>query len=375
MIYWLYTLLQEDYESLVRLFRYVSSRGMGAAVLSFFLTVILGQYVIRKLLSLKIGQPIRTADEVHKLYELHGKKQGTPTMGGLLILSTVLVSTLVWARLDNPYIWLCMLVTLVLGTLGFVDDFKKVTQANSDGISARAKLIVQLVLAVIVTFVLVNIEPSGHEGKMTTLYIPFTNVETTPLKFQLGWFAVILISAVIIGCSNAVNLTDGLDGLAIGCTITTSAAFAIFSYLAGHREFANYLFIPHHPWSSEVFVFCLAIVGAGLGFLWFNSFPASVFMGDTGSLAIGGMLGMAAIGCRQEILLVIVGGVFVMEAMSVMLQVGSYKLRGGKRIFRMAPIHHHFELIGWTENKIIVRFWILSLIFAGIGLASLKLRV
>ncbi len=374
MIYWLYTLLEEDYESLVRILRYVSSRSLAAAVVAFLMSLVLGKWVIRKLLALKMGQPIRGAEEVHKLNELHGKKQGTPTMGGVLILGSVVFSTLMFARLDNPFIWLCLVVTIVLGTLGFVDDYKKVKEKSSEGISARLKMSVQALLALGVTAFLILWEHPDHPNVMTTLFLPLFNVENTIAQFQLGWLAIILFGGVIVGCSNAVNLTDGLDGLAIGCTIVVAATYAIFNYVAGRSDWASdYLFIPHHPWSTEVTVFCMAIVGAGMGFLWFNCFPARVFMGDTGSLAIGGMLGTAAICCKQEITLIIVGGVFVMEAMSVILQVGSFKLRR-KRIFKMAPIHHHFELKGWPETKVIVRFWILALLFAGLGLATLKLR-
>lgn len=373
MIYWLYELFEDDWESYVRVFRYVSSRGFGAGVLSFLLSILLGNYVIRKLLALKIGQPIRSAKEVQQLHELHGKKEGTPTMGGILILTTVVISTLLWARLDNPFIWLCLFVTVYLGTLGFIDDYRKVRSNNADGIPARTKLVAQLVLAVLVTAYLIYFQHPEHEGKMTRLYLPFVSVKSDYFQIQLGWFALILVCAVIIGCSNAVNLTDGLDGLAIGCTVTTAVAYAVLNYVAGRPDMASYLLIPHHPWANEVSVFCFALVGAGMGFLWFNCYPAKVFMGDTGSLAIGGMLGTVAICCKQELLLMIVGGVFVMEAMSVILQVGSYKLTR-KRIFRMSPIHHHFELKGWPETKVIVRFWILSLVFAGVGLATLKFR-
>lgn len=374
MIYWLYTLLEQDYEPLVRVLRYVSSRGLGAALFAFLLSLVLGNWVIRKLLALKIGQPIRSAEEVHKLHALHGKKQGTPTMGGVLILGSVVGSTLLFARLDNPFIWLCLTVTIVLGGLGFLDDYFKVRLKNSKGISAGLKIGVQALLALGVTTFLVLYEHPERGGFMTTLFFPLINVDSPLSGVQLGWFAAILFAAVIVGCSNAVNLTDGLDGLAIGCTIITAATYAIFNYVAGRADWAaDYLFIPHHPWSTEVSVFCMAIVGAGMGFLWFNSYPAGVFMGDTGSLAIGGMLGTVAICCKQELTLIIVGGVFVMEAMSVILQVGSFKMRR-KRIFKMAPIHHHFELKGWPETKVIVRFWIMALLFAGLGLATLKLR-
>ncbi|MDA7525822.1 phospho-N-acetylmuramoyl-pentapeptide-transferase [Verrucomicrobiales bacterium] len=374
MIYWLYELLKEDHEALVRVLRYVSSRSLAAALFAFLISLVMGPWVVRKLLSLKMGQPIRTAEDMRELAEIHGRKQGTPTMGGVMILAAVVTSTLLFARLTNPFIWLCLIVTIVLGSLGFLDDYKKVTMKSSDGVSARFKMSVQALLAVGVTAFLIFYQHPEHEGIMTTLFLPLLNVDNPFSNVQLGWFAVILFGGVIVGCSNAVNLTDGLDGLAIGCTIVTAATYAIFNYIAGRADWASdYLFIPHHPWSTEVTVFCMAIVGAGMGFLWFNSYPASVFMGDTGSLAIGGMLGTVAICCKQEITLVIVGGVFVMEALSVMLQVGSFKLRR-KRIFKMAPIHHHFELKGWSETKIIIRFWILALLCAGLGLASLKLR-
>ncbi|NCF92354.1 MAG: phospho-N-acetylmuramoyl-pentapeptide-transferase [Verrucomicrobiaceae bacterium] len=374
MIYWLYELLKEDHEALVRVLRYVSSRSLAAALFAFLISLVMGPWVVRKLLSLKMGQPIRTAEDMRELAEIHGRKQGTPTMGGVMILAAVVTSTLLFARLTNPFIWLCLIVTIVLGSLGFLDDYKKVTMKSSDGVSARFKMSVQAFLAVGVTAFLIFYQHPEHEGIMTTLFLPLLNVDNPFSNVQLGWFAVILFGGVIVGCSNAVNLTDGLDGLAIGCTIVTAATYAIFNYIAGRADWASdYLFIPHHPWSTEVTVFCMAIVGAGMGFLWFNSYPASVFMGDTGSLAIGGMLGTVAICCKQEITLVIVGGVFVMEARSVMLQVGSFKLRR-KRIFKMAPIHHHFELKGWSETKIIIRFWILALLCAGLGLASLKLR-
>ncbi|HUF63585.1 MAG TPA: phospho-N-acetylmuramoyl-pentapeptide-transferase [Verrucomicrobiales bacterium] len=375
MIYWIYQLLEEQYESLVRVFSYVSSRAFGAALTAFLLTVVSGNFVIRKLFLLKIGQPIREAVEVHQLHELHGKKEGTPTMGGLLILGAVIVSTLLWARWDNGFVWLCLGVTLYLGILGFVDDFTKVRARKSAGISAWMKIGAQAILAVGVTsyLMLVRHPDAVEEGMMSRLYLPFVSVEVSHLHMQLGLLVVFLFAGVIVGCSNAVNLTDGLDGLAIGCTITTAATFALLNYVAGRPDYSSYLFIPHHPWANEITIFCLAIAGAGLGFLWFNCYPARVFMGDTGSLAIGGMLGAAAICCKQELLLIIVGGVFVIEAVSVILQVGSFKLTG-RRIFRMSPIHHHFELKGWPETRVIVRFWILSMICAGIGLASLKLR-
>lgn len=374
MIYWLYELLEEDYESLVRILRYVSSRGLASGLAAFVLSLLLGPWVIRKLLALKIGQPIRSAEEVNKLHELHGRKEGTPTMGGVMILGSVVISTLLFARLTNPLIWLCLFVTVYLGIIGFIDDYQKVKYKNSKGISPRVKLASQGVLALLVTMFLMFVQHPDHEGVMTTLYFPFFNVESSFSHFQMGWAAVVFYGVYLVGFSNAVNLTDGLDGLAIGCTIVAAATFAFFNYVTGRSDWASdYLFIPHHPWSTEVTVFCMALAGAGMGFLWFNCYPARVFMGDTGSLAVGGMLGMAAICCKQELTLVLVGGVFVMEAVSVVLQVGSYKARR-KRIFKMAPIHHHFELKGWPETRVIVRFWLLALLFAGLGLASLKLR-
>ena len=318
MIYWLYELLKEDHESLVRVLRYVSSRSLAAGLFAFLISLVMGPWVVRKLLSLKMGQPIRTAEDMRELAEIHGRKQGTPTMGGVMILAAVVTSTLLFARLTNPFIWLCLIVTIVLGGLGFLDDYKKVTMKSSDGVSARFKMSVQALLAIGVTAFLIFYQHPEHEGIMTTLFLPLLNVDNPFSNVQLGWLAVLLFGGVIVGCSNAVNLTDGLDGLAIGCTIITAATYAIFNYIAGRADWASdYLFIPHHPWSTEVTVFCMAIVGAGMGFLWFNSYPASVFMGDTGSLAIGGMLGTVAICCKQEITLVIVGGVFVMEALSV----------------------------------------------------------
>lgn len=374
MIYWLYELLEKDFPAYVRILRYVSFRALGAGVVAFLLSMIFGQWVIRKLLSLKLGQPIRTADEVHKLFELHGKKQGTPTMGGVLILGSVIVSTLLFARWSNPFIWLCLIVTLVLGGLGFWDDYQKVKYKNSKGVSAKKKLAFQGILAAFVTAYLIYFQHPDHPRTMSTLYVPFFSVNTSWAHFDFGWFIVIFYGLFITGFSNAVNLTDGLDGLAIGCAIIAGGTYAIFCYVSGRPDFARYLILPHHPWANEVAIFCFSLVGAGMGFLWYNCFPARVFMGDTGSLAIGGMLSIAAICCRQELALLIVGGVFVMEAASVMLQVGSFKLRGGKRIFKMAPIHHHFELLGWPETKVIVRFWLLALLCAGIGLATLKLR-
>jgi phospho-N-acetylmuramoyl-pentapeptide-transferase len=349
-------------------FLYVTFRAIAAAVTAFLLTLIFGNFIIRILIALKLGQPIRGAAEVHRLAELHGGKQGTPTMGGVLVIGSVFVSSLLWARLDNRFVWLVLFCMVYLGALGFADDYLKVTKKKSDGISGRIKLVFQIALALIVTAVFLS--SPLLEIQARSLYVPFVKA---PVITNMGWFTFVFFLLVIVGSSNAVNLTDGLDGLAIGCTITVAFAYALLSYAAGNFRIAEYLQVPFYPFAGELTVVCSALIGAGLGFLWFNCFPAKVFMGDTGSLSIGGMIGVVAICCKQELLLVVVGGVFVIEAVSVILQVMSFKLTG-KRIFVMSPLHHHFELTGWKENTVIVRFWILSIIFALLGLATLKLR-
>ena len=349
-------------------FLYVTFRAIAAAVTAFLLTLIFGNFIIRRLIALKLGQPIRGAAEVHRLAELHGGKQGTPTMGGVLVIGSVFVSSLIWARLDNRFVWLVLFCMVYLGALGFADDYLKVTKKKSDGISGRIKLVFQIALALIVTAVFLT--SPLLEVQARSLYVPFVKA---PVISNMGWFTFVFFLLVIVGSSNAVNLTDGLDGLAIGCTITVAFAYALLSYAAGNFRIAEYLQVPFYPFAGELTVVCSALIGAGLGFLWFNCFPAKVFMGDTGSLSIGGMIGVVAICCKQELLLVVVGGVFVIEAVSVILQVMSFKLTG-KRIFVMSPLHHHFELTGWKENTVIVRFWILSIIFALLGLATLKLR-
>jgi phospho-N-acetylmuramoyl-pentapeptide-transferase len=349
-------------------FLYVTFRAIAAAVTAFLLTLIFGNFIIRILIALKLGQPIRGAAEVHRLAELHGGKQGTPTMGGVLVIGSVFVSSLLWARLDNRFVWLVLFCMVYLGALGFADDYLKVTKKKSDGISGRIKLVFQIALALVVTAVFLS--SPLLEVQARSLYVPFVKA---PVITNMGWFTFIFFLLVIVGSSNAVNLTDGLDGLAIGCTITVAFAYALLTYAAGNFRIAEYLQVPFYPFAGELTVVCSALIGAGLGFLWFNCFPAKVFMGDTGSLSIGGMIGVVAICCKQELLLVVVGGVFVIEAVSVILQVMSFKLTG-KRIFVMSPLHHHFELTGWKENTVIVRFWILSIIFALLGLATLKLR-
>ncbi|HBL21996.1 MAG TPA: phospho-N-acetylmuramoyl-pentapeptide-transferase, partial [Alteromonas mediterranea] len=296
----------------------------------------------------------------------HLSKSGTPTMGGLLILAAIVVSGLLWADLTNRYVLVTLTVVVAYGIIGFVDDYRKVIRKDSKGLIARWKYFWQSVVALGVAFYLYS---SATMSAETSLLVPFFK-EVFP---QLGIFFIIITYFAIVGTSNAVNLTDGLDGLAIVPTILVAGAFAIFAYVTGNANFAEYLNIPHIPLTSELVIVCTAMVGAGLGFLWFNTYPAQVFMGDVGSLALGGTLGVLAVLVRQELVLIIMGGVFVMETLSVILQVGSYKLRG-QRIFRMAPIHHHYELKGWPEPRVIVRFWIISIILVLVGLATLKLR-
>jgi len=370
MFYYLHLLKDKaDYLEVLNVFQYQTFRAAGAALTAFLVSVLLGNRVILKLTSLKVGQPIRTKEEVHRLAELHGIKTGTPTMGGILIVGAVLLAAVLWARLTNPFIQTLLFVTVGMGLLGFIDDYRKVTKKNSKGVSSRFKLVVQVAVAVAAVgylYLLPETSPYIRE-----LWFPSIKY---PVFRDMGVLTLLLLPVVIVGASNAVNLTDGLDGLASGCTVTTGLAYGALTYVAGHRVLAqDYLFVPYHPSAGEVSIFCAALVGAALGFLWFNCHPARVFMGDTGSLSIGGMLGMIAICCKQELLLAVIGFVFVMEAGSVMLQVASFKLTG-KRIFKMSPIHHHFELIGWEESKVINRFWIISIIAAMVGMMTLKVR-
>jgi phospho-N-acetylmuramoyl-pentapeptide-transferase len=376
MMYYLYKLSEggPDWMHGFNVLQYISFRAVAAAVTAFLLCILLGDWVIRKLISLKVGQPIRTAEEVHKLFELHGKKAGTPTMGGVLIHGAVICSTLIWARTDNSAVWLLVFTIVACGLLGFWDDWLKVSKKNSGGISERTKLLGQFgVAAVVACFFLTN---PATEVQARALYVPFYKA---PVIENLGWWSVVFFALVIVGTSNAVNLTDGLDGLAAGCTATSALAYSVIAYAAGNIKIAQYLQIPYYPFAGELSIVCLALAGASIGFLWFNAHPARVFMGDTGSLAIGGLLGVVAICCKQELLLVLVGGVFVIEATSVLIQRIVFKLTKrfygeGRRVFRMSPIHHHFELQGWPENVVIVRFWIMSILFALLGLATLKLR-
>jgi phospho-N-acetylmuramoyl-pentapeptide-transferase len=375
--------------SFLNLFQYVTFRAATAGLLAFAISILIGPRIIRKLISLKVGQPIRTAEEVHKLAELHGGKIGTPTMGGVLILASVLISTFVCARVFNPFVAVCACTMCACGLLGFVDDYAKVKKKNSAGVSSRTKLFWQLVIALIAAcFIYFKPEISGFGAsadqvaknaagfRLGDMQIGIGDICFPLIKvpiISLGILVIPFFVLIIIGCSNAVNLTDGLDGLAAGCTISVALSYSLLAYLAGHFFMAtDYLVIPHNRYIGELAVFLMALAGAAFGFLWFNCHPAKVFMGDTGSLAIGGALGTAAICVKQELLLVIIGGVFVAEALSVMLQVGSFKLRK-KRIFKMAPIHHHFELLGWHESQVIIRFWILSIMLALFGLALLKI--
>ena len=370
MMYLLYHLSQGPHpvSTGFNVFQYVSFRAVCAGITAFLLCLVSGSWVIRKLTSLKFGQPIRTAEEVHRLYELHGSKKGTPTMGGVLLMGSVVITTLIWARPDNSFIWLCLFTIVFTAGLGFADDYLKVTKKKSAGVPGRVKMICQFFLAAVVTvFFLTN---PALEIQAKELYIPFFK---EPLIGNLGWLTILFFALVVVGASNAVNLTDGLDGLATGCTVTVATTYAILAYAAGNVVVASYLELPYYPQSSELTVLCTALAGAGLGFLWFNCHPARVFMGDTGSLSIGSTLGVVAICCKQELLLAVVGGIFVIEAVSVIVQVFSFKTRG-KRVLLMAPLHHHFELKGWKENTVIVRFWIMSLMFALLGLATLKLR-
>jgi phospho-N-acetylmuramoyl-pentapeptide-transferase len=376
MMYWLYE-HREFFSSeggllykVLNIFKYHTFRAGGAALTAFILSLLLGGRLIRMLLALKLGQPIRTADEVHKLAELHREKAGTPTMGGILILGTVVISTLLWAKWDNPMVWIILFTTLGLGLLGFYDDFLKISKRNSKGVSARLKLVWQGGVALVAAVLFAYFLPGDAAATMRELHVPFYK---DPVISDMGVATVALFALIIVGASNAVNLTDGLDGLATGCALTTTLAYAVFGYICASARYATYLDVPHVALAAETPIIAMALAGACLGFLWFNAHPARMFMGDTGSLAIGGCVAALAIACKQELTLAIVGGVFVMEALSVMIQVGSFRLRG-RRVFRMAPIHHHFELGGWHENQVIVRFWILSIAFALLGLASLKIR-
>lgn len=349
--------------SFFNLFKYITFRASMAALTAFLISIIFGPAIIRKLKELKIGEKIRKDDSA-KLYELHSKKEDTPTMGGLLILLAIVSSTLLWADITNRYILLALFATLWLGATGFIDDYLKQVKKQSKGLTATAKFTSQIILGLIMgTILFVSPDIS------TRIDVPFIK----DVSLELGVFYILFIILILTGTSNAVNLTDGLDGLAIGAVIMVSIAFCVLSYVTGHLKFSEYLFIPYVNGAGELTVFCAAILGAGLGFLWFNCYPASIFMGDVGSLALGGALGTVAILIKKELLLVIVGGIFVIEALSVILQVASFRFRK-KRIFKIAPLHHHFQFEGWPESKVIVRFWIAAGILTLLTLITLKIR-
>lgn len=377
MLYWLLYQVLQSHFSPFRIFRYLTFRTAFASLTALFMGLIVGPAVIRQLREFQISQYIREEGP-----KAHAKKAGTPTMGGVLIVIAIVIPTILWADLSNKYVWLAVFATMAFGAVGFADDYLKVINRRNLGLTARSKLLLQVLIAVLVAMVLVALEAHGEYS--TRLMVPFFKHQQPDLVVRpmllnpyVWMFAfvpfIVFVVVVLVGSTNAVNLTDGLDGLAIGCTVIAAGALTVLTYVSGHAVFAGYLELQRMPQVAELSVFCGAMVGASIGFLWYNAHPAEVFMGDVGSLALGGAIGTVAVIIKQELLLPFIGGIFVIEALSVILQVGSYKLRG-KRIFKMAPLHHHFELIGWSESKIITRFWIASLIFALFALTTLKLR-
>ncbi len=361
MFYHLLYPLHVDY-SVFNVFRYITFRTAMGAMTALLVALVLGPTLIRLLRNFQIGQEIREEGP-----ESHRSKKGTPTMGGLLIIIAVVLPTLLWADLTNPFVWLAVGATLAFGAIGFADDYIKVARKRNLGLSARAKFLAQVAVAVALGGALLAM--AGQDAYATTISFPFFK-NFVP---DLGWAFPVLVVLVLAGAANAVNLTDGLDGLAIGSVLIASGTFTVLTYTAGNAIAAEYLGIPNVKGVGELTIFCGSMVGASLGFLWFNSHPAEVFMGDVGSMAMGGALGTVALLIKQEILLILVGGLFVLEALSVILQVGSFKLRG-RRIFKMSPLHHHFELIGWSESKVVIRFWILAILCSLLALATLKLR-
>lgn len=360
MLVWLSELLKEYYRAF-GVVQYITLRAVLAALTALIIALLVGPPMIRKLAQYKVGQVVRSDGP-----KSHFSKAGTPTMGGALILIAITLSTLLWSDLKNFYVWTVLGVTLSFGAIGWVDDYQKLVRKNPKGLSARYKYFWQSVIGVLVAVMLYL---HATTPVQTGLLVPFLKNVMIPL----GVFYIVLTYFVIVGTSNAVNLTDGLDGLAIMPIVLVGGALGIFAYVTGHIKFAEYLSMPYIPGVEEIAIFCGALVGAGLGFLWFNAYPAQVFMGDVGSLGLGAALGVIAVLVRQELVLFIMGGIFVVETLSVVLQVASFKLTG-KRIFRMAPIHHHFELKGWPEPKVIVRFWIITVVLVLSGLATLKLR-
>lgn len=377
MLYWLLYLKLFHYFPPFRIFRYLTFRTAFASLTALFTALIIGPLVINRLRDFQIGQFIREEGP-----KAHQKKAGTPTMGGLLIAISVLIPTLLWADLTNRFVWLAVFATASFAAIGFTDDYIKVVHRRNLGLTGKAKLGLQIATSVLIAVALIAMQTRGLYS--TKLLVPFLKqyrpdlvVERLLYRPELWPLAflpfIVFVVLVIVGSSNAVNLTDGLDGLAIGCTVIAAGALTVLTYVSGHATFASYLDLEHMPQVGEVTIFCGAMVGAAIGFLWYNAHPAEVFMGDVGSLSLGGAIGAVAVMIKQELLLPFIGGIFVIEAISVILQVTSYKFRK-RRIFKMAPLHHHFELLGWSESKIIVRFWIASLVFALFALTTLKLR-
>ncbi len=377
MLYYLFVYLLRPHFSPLNVFRYITVRTAMASTSALLLSLLMGPWVIERLRDLQVKQYIREEGP-----KAHQKKAGTPTMGGVLIVAAIIIPTLLWADLRNAYVLLAMGATLAFGTIGFVDDYNKVVRRRNLGLTPRAKFSLQVMTCVLVGIALVSLQTQGAYS--TQLSVPFfkrlhPNLVISSLFdhtyiWPLAYVPFVLfLVLVIVGCSNAVNLTDGLDGLAIGCVLVSSTALTVLTYLSSNAKFADYLDLQKIPDAGELVIFCGSLAGASLGFLWYNAHPAEMFMGDVGSLALGGAIGTVAVIIKQEILLLSIGGVFVLEALSVIIQVGSFKLTG-KRVFRMAPLHHHFELLGWSESKIIVRFWIVALVFALFSLTTLKLR-
>ncbi len=377
MLYWLLYQKLHAFFPPFRIFRYLTFRTAFASLTALFMGLIVGPAIIRQLREFQIGQYIREEGPA-----AHQKKAGTPTMGGVLIVIAIIVPTVLWADLSNVYIWIALLGLTAFGAIGFADDYLKIVHHRNLGLTGRSKMGLQILASVVIAVLLVGLQAAGQYS--TRLMVPFAKNFRPDLAIaalqrvpHLWIFAflpfIVFLVLVLVGSSNAVNLTDGLDGLAIGCTIIAAAALTVLTYVSGHAQFAEYLGVEKMPQVAEVTIFCGAMVGSSIGFLWYNAHPAEIFMGDVGSLALGGAIGTVAVLIKQELLLPFIGGVFVLEALSVMLQVGSYKLRK-KRIFKMAPLHHHFELIGWSESKVIVRFWISALVFALFALTTLKLR-
>jgi phospho-N-acetylmuramoyl-pentapeptide-transferase len=352
-----------NYVAGFNVFRYITFRTAFAALTALLISFVLGPWLIERMRRIKLGQYIREEGP-----KSHQQKAGTPTMGGILINVAILIPTILWADIMNPYIWIVLFVTFAYGVIGFVDDYRKLAKKQNLGLTAKEKFGAQFAVALLAGLA-IGYLPSIHNNYSTAITFPFIK----NFALSLGFLYIPFIMVVLVGASNAVNLTDGLDGLAIGSTLVAAVTYTILTYAAGHARIADYLRIAWVPQTGELAVFCGAMVGACLGFLWFNAHPAEIFMGDVGSLALGGAIGCLAVMIKQELLLVLVGGLFVIEALSVILQVASFKLTG-RRIFKMSPLHHHFELSGWRETKVVVRFWIVAIIFALLSLATLKLR-